>query len=391
MAVANAVDPKARLMAADTVRLLNVEIDNLTRAELFARLAKGGIVYTPNVDHLSKLQSDAEFARAYRAATFRVCDSKILIYAARFLGTPLQEKLSGSDLLPAFCQYLSKDGSARVFLLGGAPGVPEAARDRLNALVGRELIVGAYSPPYGFDRDPAECEKAIALVNDSGATVLAVGLGAPKQEKWIHTHKPELPEVRTFLAVGAALDFEAGNRARAPRWMSEVGLEWLYRVYLEPRRLWRRYFVEGVPILGLFLAQKLGRYQPPAGVGLVGGDPRRGERLGPLLQAAGLLDAEQLEKARALDALAPHLSFGEILVREGWLPAVTVDFFAEGLEATMAAPFPERMQAAGLLDGERAARLRADASAAADMARLAVERGWLTAQTAEFFLTRTLA
>lgn len=256
-------------MAAESIKLLNVEIDNLTEGELLSKLASGGVVYTPNVDHLSKLQSDAEFARAYRAATFKVCDSKILMYAARFLGTPIQEKLSGSDLLPAFCRHFRDDPNTRIFLFGGAEGVPEAARDRINAAAGRELVVAAYSPPFGFERDPAECQKAIDLINASGATVLAVGLGAPKQEKWIYTYRPQLPGVQTFLAVGAALDFEAGNRPRSPRWMSEVGLEWLYRLSVEPQRLWRRYLVEGVPVLGLLLAQKFDRYQAPTIIGTI--------------------------------------------------------------------------------------------------------------------------
>ncbi len=375
----------------ETVRLLNVDIDNLTQAELFARLARGGIVYTPNVDHLSKLQTDAEFARAYRAATYKVCDSKILMYAAQFLGTPLKEKLSGSDLLPAFCRYFSSDPETRIFLLGGMPGVPEAARDRLNAASEREIVVGAYSPPFGFDRDSTECEKAIACINASHATVLAVGLGAPKQENWIHAHKLEMPHIRTFLAVGAALDFEAGNRARSPRWMSEAGLEWLYRLYLEPGRLWRRYFIEGTPVLGLLAAQKLGLYEPPAGVGPVGADPRRADRLGPPLVAAGLLDSERLATAKAASEAAPHLSFGEILTREGWLSAQTVDFFAECLETSLDYSFAAQLQEAGLLDAERATHLAAETATPAESAELAVARGWLARDTAEFFLARAAA
>jgi len=379
-------------MAAEIVKLLNVEIDNLTEAELLARLAEGGVVYTPNVDHLSKLQTDVEFARAYRAATFKVCDSKILIFAAQFLGTPLRAKLSGSDLLPAFCHHFRDDRETRIFLFGGAEGVPEAARDRINAAAGRELVVAAYSPPYGFDRDPAECQKAVDLINASDATVLAVGLGAPKQENWIYTYRASLPQIRTFLAVGAALDFEAGNRPRSPQWMSDVGLEWLYRLSVEPRRLWRRYILEDIPVLGLLVAQKLGRYQPPQAVGIIGADPQRAEHLGPLLMAAGLLDAEGFAAAKTAAVAAQHLRFGEVLVRDGLLSAETVEFFSDRLEtAAPEATFLENLQAAGLLEGDRAAQLQAEPPTAADRARLAVERGWLSAPTADFFLARASA
>jgi len=250
----------------DLIQLLNITLHNLTQADLLHKLHPdrgGGVVVTPNVDHLMKLQRDAEFYRLYQAADYRVCDSQILFYFSRILGTPIREKITGSDLLPAFYRRYGQDPAVRLFLLGGLPGTPEQAQAKINAKVGRPMVVGAYSPPFGFETDPAECRAIIERIRQSGATVVAVGLGAPKQEKWIFRYKDQLPQVSTFLAVGAAIGFEAGTLERAPPWMSQIGLEWFYRFLMEPRRLWRRYVLQALPFLGLILAQKCHLYRNP--------------------------------------------------------------------------------------------------------------------------------
>ncbi len=231
------------------ITLLGLSIHNLTLSDLFNRLKMGGVVVTPNVDHLSKLQQDPDFAEAYQAADYRVCDSQILKIVANALGTPLQEKISGSDLLPAFCNHFRHDESITLFLLGAQEGVAATVQHRVNLHAGRRMVVDVYSPPFGFEQDPAECDAIIERIKQSGATVVVVGLGAPKQEKWIHKYKQQLPQVRVFLAVGAAIDFMAGHRQRSPQWMSEMGLEWLHRLCLEPRRLWKRYLIDGIPVL----------------------------------------------------------------------------------------------------------------------------------------------
>lgn len=245
------------------VRLLNVEIDNLTLKELLESLRFGGFVITPNVDLLMKLQRNKAFFNAYQAADFRICDSQILMYVSKFLGTPIREKICGSDLFPAFYHYYSNDESMRVFLLGAAPGVAQQARQQINRKVGREMIVAAHSPSFGFERNEAECAAIVDMVNASGATVLAVGLGAPKQELWITKHRHLFPNVKVFLAIGATINFEAGSVARAPRWVSDVGMEWLYRLICEPRRLWKRYLGDALPFLWLVLQQRLHFYRCP--------------------------------------------------------------------------------------------------------------------------------
>ncbi len=245
------------------LNFLNVSIDNLSSMELLNKLAQGGTVYTPNVSHLLRLQWDKDFYQVYQQADFRICDSQILLIASRFLGNPIREKISGSDMFPAFYQHFRNDKSVEIFLLGAAEGVGERARQRINHKVGRNMVVDSYSPPFGFEADEEEGERIIARINRSKATTLAVGLGAPKQEKWIHANRHRLPHVKVFLAIGATIDFEAGQLQRSPKWMSDAGLEWVYRILMEPKRLWKRYFNDVLPFVWLMGSEWLGLYQDP--------------------------------------------------------------------------------------------------------------------------------
>lgn len=234
-------------------------------AELLPRLhpKQGGYVVTPNTDHLAKLQKDEEFYQVYQKADYRVCDSQILLFLSRLLNAPIREKITGSDLLPAFCHHFKDDEEVRVFLLGGPLSIPGKAQNALNKKAGRQIIVGSHCPSFGFEKDEAECQELVDMINQSGANVLAIGVGAPKQEKWMFKYKDQLKNIRTALAIGAALQFEAGTVTRAPRWVSDVGLEWLYRVLQEPKRLWKRYLFEAPPVLGLLVKQRFGIYQNP--------------------------------------------------------------------------------------------------------------------------------
>jgi exopolysaccharide biosynthesis WecB/TagA/CpsF family protein len=244
----------------ETVEILNIHIDNISELEILRKLDRG-VVFTPNVDHLIKLQKDPDFFSAYLQADYRICDSKILYYTSRFLGSPIKEKISGSDFFPAFYNYHKHNQDITIFLLGGMPGVAHQAQDNINTKVGRQIIVDSCSPSFGFEKNEAECQEIIEKIRNSGATVLAVGVGAPKQEKWIQKYKNQLPNVKIFLAVGATLDFEAGHKARAPKWMSEVGMEWLYRLLSEPQRLWKRYLLDDPLFFWLVLKQKLKQYR----------------------------------------------------------------------------------------------------------------------------------
>jgi N-acetylglucosaminyldiphosphoundecaprenol N-acetyl-beta-D-mannosaminyltransferase len=255
-ATAHSLRQRQAQRCRETVKILDVEIDNLAPQEFLAQL-KRGVVYTPNVDHLMKLQHDAEFMAAYQQADYRVCDSQVLLYAAQFLGKPIKAKISGSDLFPLFCEHHRDNLDISIFLLGGGPGVAQQAQERINARTGRPIIVAAHSPSFGFEKNEAEGQEILQRIRRSGANVLVVGVGAPKQEIWIARYRAHLPQIDIFLAVGAAIDFEAGNKPRAPEVISDLGMEWLYRLWSEPRRLWRRYLVDDLPFLRLVMREKL--------------------------------------------------------------------------------------------------------------------------------------
>ena len=243
------------------IRILNVEIDNISTVELLEQL-KYGVLVTPNVDDMMKHQRDEEFHKYASQAEYCVCDSKILLLASRVVGTPLKEAIPGSSFFPKFCEY-HKDDNIRIFLLGAKDGVGEEAKRRINKKIGREIVVDTYSPPFGFERDEIECEHIVELLRNSTANVVLVGLGNPKQTKWIYMYKHRLPNINLFLALGATIDFEAGNIKRAPMIFQKLALEWFYRFLKEPRRMYRRYFIDDIPFFWLLLKQLLGFYKDP--------------------------------------------------------------------------------------------------------------------------------
>src|SRR4028118_2339992 len=134
------------------------------------------------------------------------------MYSLQFLGTPIKEKISGSDLLPIFSHYHKNNPNIKMFLLGAAPGVAQKAQANINLKVGREIVVGAHSPSFGFEKKEEECSRIVELIEKSGANVLAVGVGAPKQEKWIIKYKEKLKSVKIFLAIGATIDLRSEER-----------------------------------------------------------------------------------------------------------------------------------------------------------------------------------
>ena len=241
--------------------MMNVWVDNLAMPELMARMDRG-VVFTLNPDHLYHLQRNRDFFNAYRQADFITSDSKYVYWALGWIGRRIKEKCSGSDVVPAYCWHHRADPAVRVFLLGAAPGIAAKARDRINERCGREVVIGAHSPSMKFVGDPQEIDAVIKLINDSGATCLIVGLGAPKQEIWITQYRHAMPAVKVLMGVGATIDYEAGVVPRAPRWMTRVGLEWVYRITTEPRRYWRRY-LRDMEFFWYVLLDGLGLYRSP--------------------------------------------------------------------------------------------------------------------------------
>lgn len=247
-----------------SIDFLNIQIQVTTQQELLKRLDKG-VLITPNVDHLVKLQKDKDFYDVYQKAEWVVCDSKILYLMSKLLKEPLPEAIPGSSFFTAYYMYHKNDRNCKIFLLGAAEGIAERAMKNINEKVGRRIVVGAHSPSYGFEKNEQECEELVRIVNESGANVLLVGVGAPKQEKWIMKYRDRMPGVDVFMALGATIDFEAGTLKRAPKVWQKCGMEWLYRVIKEPKRLFKRYFVDDMQFFYYFTLQLLGLYKNPFG------------------------------------------------------------------------------------------------------------------------------
>lgn len=245
--------------------LLNVWADDLSMDDLLDRmLAAGGVVFTVNPDHLYHLQYNAAFVRAYRAADIITVDSHYVRLALRLQGRPVVNRLPGSDIVPALCARGASNPDVRIFLLGARPGVGLIARGNMNARAGRELVVGAHGPSMNFVNDPVEVDEVVKMIDESGANVLLVGLGAPKQEMWIASVRHRLPRVRIMMGVGATIDYEAGAVKRAPMWLRRLGLEWTYRVFTEPGRYLMRY-VRSSKFLWWMIMDRLGHYKDPFG------------------------------------------------------------------------------------------------------------------------------
>lgn len=246
----------------EKIKILNVEIQNLTSSELLESMKKGVLV-TPNIDQLIKLQKDLDFYKLVEKADWVICDSKILYLLSKLLKHSLKEVIPGSSFFPDFYMYHRDDRDCRIFLLGGMDDVAIKAMRNINEKVGRGIVVGAYSPSYGFEKKQSENEEIYRMINKSGANVVLVGVGCPKQEKWIFAHKDKMPEVDIWMALGATIDFEAGNIKRAPKIFQTLAMEWFYRFLKEPKRLFRRYFVDDIQFFYYFAKQLLGLYKNP--------------------------------------------------------------------------------------------------------------------------------
>ena len=158
------------------VPMLNAWVHDIAMDDLVEHFREG-VLLTLHVDMIMKLQTDREFHDLLDRFDVITCDSQIMYFATKFLGTPVRERVSGSDYFPRFYMRHADDPSVTIFLMGGKPGIAGMAADNINRKVGRPMIVGTDAPAFDFETDPAEIERMIAAVNDSGASVCLVGLG----------------------------------------------------------------------------------------------------------------------------------------------------------------------------------------------------------------------
>jgi N-acetylglucosaminyldiphosphoundecaprenol N-acetyl-beta-D-mannosaminyltransferase len=240
------------------IAILGVPIDAVTMDEALERIRamvesrRPHYVVTPNVDFLVQAREDKQLHQILLNADLVLCDGQPLVWASKWLGNPLPERVAGADLTPRLIAQAAKLGHG-IFLLGATPEANDLAARHLSGAYPGLRIAGAYSPPF---KPLAQMNNAeiVAKIRAAKPDILFVSFGCPKQEKWIAMHYRELG-VPVCLGVGATIDFLAGTVRRAPTWMRRSGLEWTYRLAQEPRRLFRRYAKDMRHFGGALLAQ----------------------------------------------------------------------------------------------------------------------------------------
>jgi N-acetylglucosaminyldiphosphoundecaprenol N-acetyl-beta-D-mannosaminyltransferase len=242
--------------------ILDVTVHRVTaqavreRLDSFVHSGQPHQIVTVNMDFLRLARTDAAFQDALNGADLSVPDGVPVLWAAKLLGKPLAERVTGVDIVEQGSALAAERGY-RIFLLGAEPGVADAAAAELSRRYPGLWVAGIYSPPFGPMSEEANA-RMVQMVRDARPDMLFVAFGAPRQDTWIAQHRHELG-VPVMVGVGGTFNFLAGRVSRAPLWMQRRGLEWLYRLRQEPRRLWKRYLLGDMPV---FLRIVLGRLTP---------------------------------------------------------------------------------------------------------------------------------
>ena len=247
-------------MPYNRIKFMNTYIDNVSKEEAITHIERCIIdkkishVITPNVDQIVRIEKDKYFSEICNNAELLLVDGTPLMWIAKAYKTPFKEKICGSHLMPELCKIASEKGY-KVFILGAAPGVADMAAHNLKVEYPTLNIVGTYSPPLGFEKDINEIEKINILLLSSGADMLFVGMGVPKQDIFIYENMNKY-KIPVSFSIGGTIDFIAGTQKKAPKWVNKIGLEWFYRFLCNPKRLFKRYFIDDVKIIGLFFKYK---------------------------------------------------------------------------------------------------------------------------------------
>lgn len=240
--------------------LLNTYVNNVDMAETLDAIdnmindSKKHYVVAINVDVVMKIEKDAYLKKITNGADMVLVDGKPLVWIAKWHKHPVKEKISGSDLVPLLCQRAAEKKYS-IFIIGGKDGIADKAKRNLEMKLPRINIVGTYAPPFGFEKNEKELNKINQMISEAKPDVLIACFGCPKQEKWIYENYQKY-DAKVSICAGATVDFLAGNVTRAPKWMSEHGLEWFYRFLMEPKRMFKRYFIDDVKILKLIRKYK---------------------------------------------------------------------------------------------------------------------------------------
>lgn len=233
----------------------NVDMNEAIRAiDAMIAANKRSYIVAINVDVVMKIEKDSYLKEITDNADMVLVDGKPLIWISKWYKKPIKAKISGSDLVPLLCKHSSQKGYT-IFIIGGKDGVAEQARKKLEKKLPEIKIVGTYAPPFDFHKEPRELNRINEMISRVHPDILIVCFGCPKQEKWIYENYQKY-NAKVSVCAGATVDFLSGNVKRAPRWMSAHGLEWFYRFIQEPRRMFKRYFIDDIKIVKLIFKYK---------------------------------------------------------------------------------------------------------------------------------------
>ena len=239
-------------------KLLNTYVNNVSMEQTISEIEemiandKKSYIVAINVDVVMKIENDSYLKKIVDSADMVLVDGKPLIWISN--KQPVKAKISGSDLVPKLCEVAAKKNYT-IFILGGKDGIAEKAKKNLERKHPGIRVVGTYAPPFGFEKNQRELKKTNDIITKAKPDILIACFGCPKQEKYIYENI-EKYDAKVSICAGATVDFLAGNVKRAPKWMSEHGLEWFYRFLQEPKRMFKRYFVDDLKILKLIFKYK---------------------------------------------------------------------------------------------------------------------------------------
>lgn len=240
--------------------LLNTYVNNVSMSETLQEICrlvdekKKSYVVAINVDVVMKIENDDYLKKITDEANLTLVDGKPLVWIAKWHKHPVKEKISGSDMVPELCRVAQQKGY-RIYIIGGKDGIAEQAKSNLEHELPGIKIVGTYAPPLGFEKDKDELLRINSKISEVHPDIVIACFGCPKQEKWIYENYKSY-DAYVSVCAGATVDFLAGNVNRAPKWMADHGLEWLYRFTQEPKRLFKRYFVDDIKIIKLIRKYK---------------------------------------------------------------------------------------------------------------------------------------
>ncbi len=246
-------------------RLLNLHFNDFTEKEFVEKIScdidkKNKVtVFTPNIDIMRMTYKNEDVCRIFNNSTYSTIDGKILFVVSKLYRSKIKNKLSGSDMAKPILE-LANQKKLNVYLFGGKPGVADLAASKIKTEHPDIKICGTFCPNFGFEKNDEEIEEILESINSANPDIVFMCCGAPKTEFFISSHLDRLPNA-VYLSIGATIDFIAGTIKRAPRWMQVCGLEWFYRLLKEPKRLFKRYFLDSIFLFkiiffGIFLRGK---------------------------------------------------------------------------------------------------------------------------------------